>query len=49
MYKIIEAFNEFIYSNKINVQNFSKDTNIKFKFIDTVIAEWQNPNDSKKI
>jgi hypothetical protein len=46
MYKIIEAFNEYIYTNKINLQSLSKDTNIKFKFIETIIAEWQNPNDS---
>ena len=47
MYKIIEAFNEYIYTNKINLQSLSKDTNIKFKFIESVISEWQNPNDSK--
>lgn len=47
IYKTIEALNEHIYTNKIDLQAITKDTNIKFKFIDTIIAEWQNPNDSK--
>ena len=47
IYKIIEALNEHIYTNKINLQTITKDTNIKFKFIETIIADWQNPNDSK--
>jgi hypothetical protein len=49
IYKIIENFNEHIYTNKIDVQNITKDSNVKFKYIDAVIAEWQNPNESNQI
>jgi hypothetical protein len=49
IYKILEALNEHLYTNKIDLQSITKDTNIKFKYIDSLIAEWQNPNDSKKI
>jgi hypothetical protein len=45
----MEAFNEFLYTDKINIQNITKDSYLKFKFIDNLIAEWQNPNDSKKL
>lgn len=46
MYKITEAFKEHIYTNKIDVQNITKDTSVNFKFITEIIKEWQNPNDS---
>jgi len=47
IFKIIQAFNEFIYTEKINIQNIKADSTLKFRFIDTIIAEWQNPNESK--
>lgn len=47
IYKIIEAFNQFIYSNKLNIQSINTDTDLKFKYLDTMISEWQNPKDSK--
>ena len=31
----------------MNIQSITKDENVKFKFIDNVIAEWQNPSESK--
>jgi len=49
IFKIIQAFNEYIYNEKIEIRNIDKDTTLKFKFIDTIIAEWQNPNESKNI
>ena len=48
IFKIIQAFNEYIYNEKIEIRNITTDTTLKFKFIDTIIAEWQNPNESKK-
>lgn len=47
MYKMLENFNEFVFTNKINLQSISKDTLLKFKYLDALITEWQNPNDSK--
>jgi len=47
IYKILENFNQHIYTNKINIQNINKDSDVKFKFLSTVITEWQNPNESK--
>lgn len=49
IYKIMQNLNEFIFTNKINIEKIQKDTDIKFKFIDTIVAEWQNPKESKKI
>ena len=49
MSKIIENLTGYIYQNKINLQALTKDTNIKFKYIDEVIANWQNPSDSKLV
>ncbi len=46
MYKIIENFNQHIYKNNINIYNITKDTDVKFKYLDTMIAEWQNPMES---
>ena len=48
IYKIMQNLNEFIFTNKINIEMISKDTDIKFKYIDTIVAEWQNPKESKK-
>jgi hypothetical protein len=47
IYKILENFNQHVYTNKINVQNINKDSDLKFKYISTVISEWQNPNQSE--
>ena len=47
IYKIMQELNEFIYTNKLNMEKVDKDTNIKFKYIDTLVAEWQNPKESK--
>jgi synaptobrevin family protein YKT6 len=49
IYKIMQNFNEFIFTNKINLEKISSDTDIKFKYIDKVIIDWQNPKDSKFI
>lgn len=47
MYKIVEAFNKYIYTEKINLDGVTTDSNYKFKYIEEVLAEWQNPKDSK--
>jgi len=49
IYKIIENFNEYVYTSKINLLAITKDTNIKFTYINTIIEEWQNPNTSNNI
>ena len=49
IFKIIQAFNEYIYSEKINIQNIKSENILKFKFIEAIVAEWQNPNESKYI
>ncbi len=49
LYKISASFTEFYITNKINMQAITKDTDLYFKFIDTVIAEWQKPVDSNFI
>lgn len=46
IYKVIENFNQFLYTNNVNLYNINKDTDLKFKYIDTLIAEWQNPMES---
>ena len=48
MIKIIENLTGYIYQNKINLQAITKDTDIKFEFIDEIIKNWQNPSDSKE-
>ena len=30
----------------LNLYNIKKDTDVKFKYLDTLIAEWQNPMES---
>ncbi len=49
LFKINEAFSEFVYTEKLDLQSITKDTSLKFKYINTIISEWQNPNDSKYI
>ena len=49
LYKTIQNFNEYYISNKINLVAITKDTSLSFKYIDTVISEWQNPTNSKYI
>lgn len=49
IYKIMQQLNEFIFTNKINLESIQKDTNIKFKYVETVIADWQNPKESKRV
>jgi hypothetical protein len=46
IYKVIENFNQFIYTNNVNLYNINKDSDLKFKYLDTLIAEWQNPMES---
>ncbi len=46
LYKISASF---YITNKINMQAIIKDTDLYFKFIDIVIAEWQKPVDSNFI
>jgi hypothetical protein len=46
IYKIIENLNQFLYNSNINLYNINKDTDIKFKYLDTLISEWQNPMES---
>ena len=47
LYMTIKNFSEFAFTNKINFQAINKDTPLKFTFIDKIIAEWQNPVESK--
>lgn len=47
IYKIMQNLNEFVFTNKINLEKITEDTDIKFKYIDTIVAEWQNPKESK--
>ncbi len=47
IYKIIQQFSEFVFTNKLNLELITKDTDVKFKFIDKLIEEWQNPKESK--
>lgn len=46
MIKIIEELTAYIYQNKINLQAITKDTDIKFTYIDEIIKTWQNPSES---
>lgn len=47
IYKIMQQLNEFIFTNKVNLETITKDTDIKFKYLDTLIKDWQNPKESK--
>jgi len=49
IYKIMQNFNEFIFTNKVNLEKLSADTDIKYKYLDNIIVNWQNPKDSKFI
>jgi hypothetical protein len=49
MYKIIESFNQYVYTEKINLNSINKDTNYNLKYIQEILSEWQNPKDSKYI
>lgn len=48
-FKILENLNSFIYSNKININSITSDTNINFTFLQTVVKEWQNPSEKDNI
>ena len=41
--KLLEKVTTFIYQNKINVNSYNKDTNIKFTELDKTIQDAQNP------
>ena len=49
IYKIMNEFNDHVFSNKISIDDIKADKDIKFKYIDGIIADWQNPKDSKVI
>lgn len=46
MYKINAEFNQYIYTQKINLNQINKDENYKFKYIEDILAEWQDPKSS---
>lgn len=47
IYRIMQEFNEYVFTNKISLSKFTEDTDIDFKYIKTIVAEWQNPRESK--
>jgi synaptobrevin family protein YKT6 len=47
IYKTMQQLNEFIYNNKINIESYKQDSDIKFSYISTLIVEWQDPRNSK--
>eukprot|EP00340_Litonotus_pictus_P004495 CAMPEP_0170522658 /NCGR_PEP_ID=MMETSP0209-20121228/8080_1 /TAXON_ID=665100 ORGANISM="Litonotus pictus, Strain P1" /NCGR_SAMPLE_ID=MMETSP0209 /ASSEMBLY_ACC=CAM_ASM_000301 /LENGTH=192 /DNA_ID=CAMNT_0010810291 /DNA_START=46 /DNA_END=624 /DNA_ORIENTATION=+ len=49
IYKIMQKLNEFVFTNKINLETITTDYDIKFKYLDTLVAEWQNPKDKDNI
>lgn len=49
LFKILEEFNSFIYKNKINIKTITADTDIKFTYLQTILKEWQNPNEKDNI
>jgi synaptobrevin homolog YKT6 len=47
IYKIMNEFNDYVYTNKISISKFTSDTNLKFTYIDTIVKDWQDPKSSK--
>lgn len=46
IHKIMNEFNDFIFSNMINLNIINGDKDLKFKYIDNIVSEWQNPKES---
>lgn len=49
IYKIMQNLNEFLFTKKINLNTYTKDTDIGFKYLDTIVADWQNPKEKDNI
>lgn len=47
--RIIENFKGFMSENRININKYSVDTDLKYKYIETIIQDWQNPNEKDNI
>jgi synaptobrevin family protein YKT6 len=49
VYRTMQELNSFIYQNKLNVKSYQKDTDIKFPYINTIIKEWQKPEEKDNL
>lgn len=49
IYKILNEFNDFIYTNKISLSKITKDVDLKFAYINTIVKDWQDPKQSKLV
>ncbi len=49
IYKVMQQFSEFTFTNKINLEAIVKDTDVKFKYLEKLVEEWQNPKESKLV
>lgn len=49
IYKIMQELNDFVYTNKLNLSNYKQDTDIKFKYLDTIVKDWQDPKNKDSI
>jgi hypothetical protein len=45
----MQQFSEFTFTNKINLEAIVKDTDVKFKYLEKLVEEWQNPKESKLV
>ena len=46
LYRGYQAFNEYIYENKIDVNSFDSDIDVKFPYLVEILSEWQDPTKS---
>ena len=49
IYKIMQELNDYVFTNKMSLTNIKSDTDIKFKYIDTIVKEWQDPSNKDSI
>ena len=49
VYRTMQELNNFFYQNKLNVKSYQKDTDIRFPYINTIIKDWQKPEEKDNL